>query len=288
MYAYVDESGNTGNRIFDPEPPVFMTAAMITKSNFDMARRSDVHELAKKLGVRALHANELGMARIELIAPRLLSIVKKAEARFFVSRLEKRYLAATKVYDTYFDQGENLAVPWNAYWIRSMRLTMMFKLANFVITEEAAQVVWDCVTASKEARSKELFVEGAKLLLAGVNNLRDKRARQIAAEALQWAIDNPENFTTHIRLSGLQPSLFQAIDVGAPIPRRLLDESRVPDTMEVRSRIGYRARFTLAHEGAPHLHLDADAVPAGGLPRVWRALPGRWGITIHACSPCKV
>ena len=199
MYAYVDETGNTGNRIFDPEQPVFMTAAMITRSNFDMARRGDILALAKKIGVGALHANELGMGRVEVIAPRLLSALKKAEARFFVSRLEKRYLAAAKVFDTYFDQGENLAVPWNVYWIRSMRLTMMFKLATFVITEEAAQVVWDCVVAPKEARSKELFIKGAELLLAEVNNLPDKRARKIATDALQWALENPENFTTHIR-----------------------------------------------------------------------------------------
>ena len=31
------------------------------------------------------------------------------------SRVEKKYLAATKVFDTYFDSGENLAMPWQAY-----------------------------------------------------------------------------------------------------------------------------------------------------------------------------
>jgi hypothetical protein len=29
MYAYVDEMGNTGNRIFDPNQPLYVTAAMI-------------------------------------------------------------------------------------------------------------------------------------------------------------------------------------------------------------------------------------------------------------------
>ena len=31
MYAYVDETGNTGNRIFDPDQPLFITAAMMTR-----------------------------------------------------------------------------------------------------------------------------------------------------------------------------------------------------------------------------------------------------------------
>jgi hypothetical protein len=103
MYAYVDESGNTGYQIFDPEQPLFVTAAMMTKTNFDAVRNVDLAAVARKVGAAALHANELGVSRIEEIADDLLKIIKKADARFFVSRLEKRYLAAAKVYDTYFD-----------------------------------------------------------------------------------------------------------------------------------------------------------------------------------------
>jgi len=37
MWAYVDETGNTGNRIFDPDQPLFITAAMMTGSGIDAA-----------------------------------------------------------------------------------------------------------------------------------------------------------------------------------------------------------------------------------------------------------
>ncbi len=117
MYAYVDETGNTGNALFDPEQPVFITAAMMTKTNFDAVWKGDLKAIAGRVGVSALHANELGIGRIEEIADDLLRVIKKADARFVVSRLEKSYLAAAKVFDTYFDAGENLAVPWHAYWI---------------------------------------------------------------------------------------------------------------------------------------------------------------------------
>ena len=105
MWAYVDETGNTGNRIFDPDQPYFVTAAMMTKTNFDINFASSVWAISQSVGVSTLHARELGMGRIEPIAVPLLKVLKKADARFFVSRLEKRYLAATKVVDTYFDQG---------------------------------------------------------------------------------------------------------------------------------------------------------------------------------------
>ncbi len=106
MYAYVDETGNTGNRIFDLDQPLFITAAMMTRANFDAVQKAAVAAIAKKAGVHELHANEMGVAKVEEIANDILKIVKVAQARFFLSRLEKRYLGATKVIDTYFDSGE--------------------------------------------------------------------------------------------------------------------------------------------------------------------------------------
>jgi hypothetical protein len=199
MYAYVDESGNTGYRIFDPEQPVFLTAAMLTKTNFDLVNTGNLSSIAMKVGAPALHANELGIGRIEEIADDLLRVVKKADARFFVSRLEKRYLAAAKVFDAYFDAGANLAVPWGAYWLRPLRLMLMFKVANYVLTEEVEQTVWDCMTATTEQKSKAFFLQAAKAMMARVPNIPDLRSRQIVTDALQWALANPENFSTHIR-----------------------------------------------------------------------------------------
>lgn len=199
MWAYVDETGNTGNHIFDEEQPFFVTAAMMTKTNFDLTCARGISAIAAAAGVEALHANKLGMARVETIAPALLRLLKKADAQFFVARLEKRYLAATKVVDTYFDQGENLAVPWHLYWIRHMRLTLTFKLASFVITEEIAQTVWNCVTATSESKSKEHFRAGAVAMLKQMATVKDVRFREVVTEALEWALDNPENFSTYLR-----------------------------------------------------------------------------------------
>lgn len=199
VYAYVDETGNTGNRIFDPHQPLFITAAMMTRGNFDILRRTEIGVIAKKAGVQVLHANELGVGKVEIIARDLLKLVKGANARFFLSRLEKRYLAATKVIDTYFDSGENLAVPWQIYNLRKLRLLITFKVARFVLTEEIAQTVWDCLTARKEGTSVTLFIEGAKALLGNAQYLPDARSRQIVTEAMEWAINNAENFSFHTR-----------------------------------------------------------------------------------------
>lgn len=199
MYVYVDESGNTGYRIFDPDQPVFVTAALMTKTNFDLTQARAVAAIARKAGVPALHASALGAKGVEAIADDLSRLIKRADARFFVSRLEKRYLAAAKVFDTYFDAGENEAMPWHAYWVRPLRLTLMFKIALYVVTEEIAQVVWDCVTAPSEEKSKARFRAGAELMLARVELLPDARSRELITGALTWALANPSAFATHLR-----------------------------------------------------------------------------------------
>ncbi|MCF1482230.1 MULTISPECIES: DUF3800 domain-containing protein [Rhizobium/Agrobacterium group] len=204
MWAYVDETGNTLNNLFDEDQPLFVTAAFITKTNFDLVAKSSIAAIAKKVDLDALHANVLGVAKIEQIAPDLLKLLKKTDCRFFISRVEKKYLAACKVIDVYFDQGENKAVPWSAYWLRHLRLLLTFKMASFVITPEIAAIVWDCVTAKSEFTSKKHFVLGAEAMLDNVQFVPDVRSRQIITDALVWAIANPEEFSTHMSEKALR------------------------------------------------------------------------------------
>ena len=92
MYAYIDETGNTGKNIFDKEQPLFLTAALISKVNFDFLERDNFLRIAERFGKNALHANELGESAVESYASDLLSILEHRDCRFFISRVEKRYL----------------------------------------------------------------------------------------------------------------------------------------------------------------------------------------------------
>ena len=278
IYAYVDETGNTGNRIFDPNQPLFITAAMMTRGNFDVVRKTGVAAIAKKAGVQALHANELGIGKVEDIAPDLLKLVKAAGARFFLSRLEKRYLAATKVIVTYFDCGENLAVPWQIYSLRRLRLLLTFKVARYVLSEDIAQTVWDCLTAKKEGTSIALFVEGAKALLGNAHYLPDARSQQVVTEAMQWAIDNPENFSIHTKSKAFRyshspnfvafTSLVMGIDEVSKVwdsPVREIVHDRQME-METSFRV-YHEIVANASEGVVHW-------PGEGTPLSMRRVPG--------------
>lgn len=199
MYAYVDETGNTGNRVFDPQQPLFITAATITRGNFDLLRAADLKRISTKLGVNALHARELGVGRIEDIADDLRSVIKGAEASFFLSRVEKAYLAASKIFDTYFDPHDNKAVSWQAYNVRPLRLMLTFKISAFVLTEQIAEKFFKGIVNSREAVTREKFLSSARDMLEQVDRIPDSRSREIVRSGLEWALENPESFSIHIR-----------------------------------------------------------------------------------------
>jgi hypothetical protein len=121
IYAYVDETGNTGHNLFDEQQPDFWTSALVTKGDFDLAYGDKVRAIAATIGRGSLHATDLGTGRLEGIAFELLGLLRTAQAHFFVSRVEKRYLLATKMFDSLFDSGENAGVGWQNYNIRLLR-----------------------------------------------------------------------------------------------------------------------------------------------------------------------
>jgi Protein of unknown function (DUF3800) len=196
MFAFVDETGNTGENLFDEKQPLFITAALITKSDFDILHKGRMTKLARRVVGQEIHAHKLGIARIEEIAGELLTILKHADAKFFLSRVEKRYLATTKVVDTIFDSGENHAVPWHVYNLRPLRLLLVFKVA-YLLDEAIVREFWACLMDKNEKRAYERFVAFCERLLGRVQALPDERSRQVVGEAVEWARENPEAIYLH-------------------------------------------------------------------------------------------
>jgi hypothetical protein len=197
MFAFVDETGNTGRNLLDGAQPDFFTGALITKTNFDLVYADKIAALAAQVGSDTLHGADLGFGRVEEIAEPLLRIFKKTDARFFISRVEKRYLLATKIFDTFFDSGENAAVAWMHYNIRALRLMLAFKVAALV-TEDIAKRFWDTLLEKNEKKVKAALPEICQSLIERVDEVPDQRSRQIISDALAWARDHPETIHLHL------------------------------------------------------------------------------------------
>ncbi|WP_096764299.1 DUF3800 domain-containing protein [Rhizobium sophoriradicis] len=137
------------------------------------------------------------MHRIERIAGDLLALLKAANATFFVSRVEKKYLLVTKMFDSIFDSGENAGISWHHYNVRPLRLLLTFKL-SYLIEETTARAFWKCILEPKETRAREGLVEVCNDLLENITFLPDEGSRKVLGGALEWARDHPEAIQIHV------------------------------------------------------------------------------------------
>lgn len=191
MFAYIDETGNTGAKLLDEAQPQFMTAALLTRSDFDMRFAKEVNVIARSMGADEIHAAELGVGRLEEIANDLLKVIRKAGPAFAIARVEKRYVVATKVFDTLFDAYENKAVPWHAYNVPALRMPLVFKVA-YILDDVAAVAFIDALMEKNDQRAWSKMADFCRIILPRVDDIPDARSREIVTDALSWAADNPE------------------------------------------------------------------------------------------------
>lgn len=192
MFAYVDETGNTGSHLLDEEQPLFITGALLTRGDFDERFAMELAKIAQATGADQIHAAKLGVGRLEQIAPDILKLLRKAGPAFALARVEKRYVSASKVFDTLFDSFENKAVPWHIYNIAPLRLTMMFKLAA-LLDEDNVSRFWAALMEPNSAKAQVAMAAFCREVLERVDWLPDERSRQIIGDGLIWAAGNPES-----------------------------------------------------------------------------------------------
>lgn len=237
MYAYIDETGNTGKNIFDEEQPLFLTAALISKVNFDLLERDRLIRIARRYGKDALHANELGDAAVESYARDILKVMEHHDCRFFISRAEKRYLAVTKLVDTLFDCFENKAVPWHTYNFRALRLLMVFKIAH-ILTVDAAMKFWGSLMEKNRTKAYSLFLDSLAELKENISLLPDARSRELITQAIEWATENPEAIYIHVNSKSVRAGHLPNMAV---FPNLL-------EGIEQRSRLWKRSVIEVVHD----------------------------------------
>ncbi|TMO82004.1 hypothetical protein CWC16_02430 [Pseudoalteromonas sp. S3776] len=195
MYFYVDESGQTGLELFDDNQPFLYYGVLSSEFNLDELSLPHVERLRNNLGVERLHAAELGNGRLVTIVDDLVALKEQYKLSFDFYRVTKKDHAAICFFDQVFDQGNNPAVPWNAYWT-PLRYVLVSKV-SFLFDEALLKKSWKArIAINKKFAEKEL-VEVCQELLSRVNLLPDERSIEIITDALNWAIKNPSKIYYH-------------------------------------------------------------------------------------------
>lgn len=209
MHFYIDESGNTGNNLFDENQPALHYGVLSSKHDLDVVAAATVAAARQKLGVERLHASELGEERLALVGGELSAIQADFGLVFDLYAVKKMDYALVSFFDQVFDQGLNPAVPWTSYWT-PLRFVLIFKLAA-LFDEPTLKRAWNARVSLDDRFAEAEIAAICGDLGSHLALIPDERSRQVVGDALRWAEQNPAalhyNCKSPLDLKAVSPNL---------------------------------------------------------------------------------
>lgn len=190
MFFFVDEGGNTGLNLFDPNQRTLYYGVLSSNADLDIAALPKVEEMRRKLGVTRIHAKDLGNEKLLHIASAMLNLQRKLGLRFDFYKVRKADHAVICFFDQVFDSGMNQAVRWSNYW-SPMRYALLLTLAT-IFDEELAKAAWEARIEGNDAKAEQQLVAVCEELLSRLNEIENLQARDRISDALTWAVKNPD------------------------------------------------------------------------------------------------
>jgi hypothetical protein len=112
------------------------------------------------------------------------------DCRFVFTRIEKAHHSSLKFVDTIIDSGINEAVPGHVYALRPMRLGLAHAIVSNVSPRN--QRDWWAIFQSGDIDGFQQIVR--RVLINVRQKERDRRMRELATGALEWALNHPDGF----------------------------------------------------------------------------------------------
>ena len=192
FHAYSDESGNSGNNLFDQNQPYFWTGTLVADSDLNTEATSLHRACLDLTGCKELHGQVLGLSGIEKIARKLEKFFSRRNIKFYFTCLEKRHLAATKFVDTLMDSGLNKAVSNLHYGVRLLRLSLAVQLIQLLDDDDRIQFWRVYESADAEGFRQILSRVREKLKFLRSQDIYHARTEQLLTDAIDWGLQYPE------------------------------------------------------------------------------------------------
>jgi hypothetical protein len=190
--AFTDETGNSGNHLFDSNQPYFWTGTLVCEIDVDNEGKSVHAECLKRTEMAELHGSALGLSRIEKIAHLLRDFFLKYRCVCFFTRVEKARLAAMKLFDTLVDSGINKAVSNVHYGIRVFHMSLTIQLIQFMDDVDRRDF-WEAYTTGNPAGFQSVLKRMLhRLIILHENGVYADRTVELLRDALEWGIANPK------------------------------------------------------------------------------------------------
>lgn len=198
MFFYVDEGGNTGLNLFDPNQPILYYGVLCSAVDLDKAALSAIVKMRETLNVERLHAKDLGNDKLALIATSIMAIQKDFDLRFDFYRVHKADHAVVSFFDQVFDSANNQAVKYEDYWT-PRRYFFLLQLA-YLFNEPLAKKAWEARIDANDARSQKTLTEVCEKLLEELTKVEEESGglADDLRNALTWAAQNPSKISYNV------------------------------------------------------------------------------------------
>jgi Protein of unknown function (DUF3800) len=192
LFFHVDESGNSGNNLFDPNQPVLSYGVLSSKTNVDALGIKTHAAILRKVGAESLHANELREEGLTEIAGELVALQQRLNFRFDYYFIHKPSFAVTTLFNAVFDAGINKAMKWDWYWT-PMRFPLVASL-DYIVDEEILRESWRLCLIPRDkvkAEGDQISALLSRVLERLEASEIDLRMNEVMRDALLFGIRNP-------------------------------------------------------------------------------------------------
>jgi hypothetical protein len=190
MFFHIDESGNTGNNLFDENQPRLSYGLISSTTNVDALCKKEYKAILKIIDDDLIHANILGIKGLVEIAPLLIKIQKKIKFDFDYYFIEKLDYALVIFFDSVFDAGLNEAVKWDSYWT-PLRYLLIQKLSS-LFDEGLLRESWRLSLAKRiEKHEEDIVALLTEVKCRAEVSYLDERSKELIIDALNFGIRKP-------------------------------------------------------------------------------------------------
>lgn len=192
MYAYIDESGNSGKNLKDPHQPYFYHMALVSNDNLD--ENINFKPILDRYNISEIHASAQSDL-IESYAKDFLSILSKHDIHFFFRCTEKRTFAYIKLFEAIFDSGENKYADPGIYNNEPLKLALLHYFMKNVENSIAFEFFEKCLMAENQNDAIEKFNVICAEILKSLQKGRNDKINFYISRAIFGAKNFPQNLS---------------------------------------------------------------------------------------------
>jgi hypothetical protein len=276
LIAYSDETGNTGNNIFDPTQPWFWSGTLLVTKDFGERDKATLAEWAEivsdeeyrakltkgRLDLSELHANALGMGRIEKLAQKISDFISDKDMSFVFTRIEKVHIAPTKFADVLLDSGINKGVSSVHYNFAGLRLPLAVTLMRN-LSPEKCRYFWEVYQSGNASLFRTILASVKWNIL---NKVSDARTQELLVDAINWANKHPDVLLEQSRSEFDAPNVIALTMLMAYLHRVHQSEGKKVTRFIHDEQNQFASTFAATYEGLRHVTMTST--PTSYLPEI--------------------